>query len=367
MRWAMLVLSLLLVVGCGKTGRGARAGGKGEPPNAEAVRALVSGARQLEAGRIGPAKKLLRKAIERSPDMFEAHHNLGLAHRRMGELELAHKSLTTAHDLAPNAEAPIRALAEVSYALGQYEQASDLLGKLVKERPEDLDARVALASVLREQEAFDQALKQARAVLVRDPSRVDALLEVGRVYRARGQLDVAQLVFEKARALDDKDAAVHNELGLLALTRGDTQRAFVQFRAATAADSQFAAAHINEASVLLNAGDFSGAEREYRAALKADRASERARIGLGIALRGQNKHRAAAKQYQQVLDEHPGHTAALLNLAVLKADFTNDRKGAVPLLERFLELAPEGIPQRELAERYLEEIRMELAPAGAVP
>jgi len=114
----------------------------------------------------------------------------------------------------------------------------------------------------------------------------------------------------------------------------------------------------------LQAGDFGAAEKAYRAALRADPRSLDARLGLGVALRGAGKHRAAKKQYQRVLDEDASHGGALFNLAILKADFLDDRKGALPLLEQFIEQSPEGLPQRKLAQQYVEDIRMEFSQGG---
>jgi tetratricopeptide (TPR) repeat protein len=110
--------------------------------------------------------------------------------------------------------------------------------------------------------------------------------------------------------------------------------------------------------VLLKAGDFAAAESAYRAAIHADAEAVDAQIGLAIALRGQNKHKEALAVYERVLEAHPAHLAALYNLAVLRADFLDQRKQAVPLFERYLALAPAGAAQREQAQRYLEDIRM---------
>jgi len=187
---------------------------------------------------------------------------------------------------------------------------------------------------------------------------------VGRIYKARGDLDVAELVFQKVLALDGKLATAHNDLGLLALARGDTQRAFDEFDQAVAADASFNAARMNRASVLLRSGDYASAQEEYRKVLEVDPQLVDARVGLGICLRGLGKYPAAEAEYEKALGAQPNHPAALFNLALLRADFLNQKSAARELFERFLDVAAKDESQRQLAERYVAELSAPAAESG---
>jgi len=341
-----------------------------------AMRAFVDGAEQLARGTpksLARARELLTQAVEQNPKLWEAHYDLGLTYRRLGDLESAREHLGTAVEQAPRAIEPVWALAECELARGDRDRAASLLEKFVALEPTRVDARLALAAVQRERGRLDEALVVARAVLVKDPRETAALLEMGRIYRAREELDVAELVLEKARALlpaeDKKSAPVHNELGLLALARGDTQLAFTHFGKAENLDPRFTPAHVNQGSVLLRAGDYEAAERAYRAALagegkEIEPPSLDARVGLAIAQRGQGKYREARATYEKVLEAHPSHLPAVYDLAVLLADFMDQRKAALPLFERYLAGAPKTDSHRESAERYLQDIRMAM---GSTP
>jgi tetratricopeptide (TPR) repeat protein len=316
------------------------------------------------------AAALLNEALAIDSYLWEAHYNLGVIHRRRGELRKAQAELEAAHKGQPGAGAPLLALAETEEALGQPQQASDLLTEYLKLHEDALDVRVSLTALLREQGQYEAALEQARAVLVRDPKSSGALLEVGRIYRARGELDVAELVFGRALHLDEKSPRPHNELGLTALARGDTQLAFERFEEALKADKGFAPARLNRAAVLLRAGDYKAAEAEYRRVLAEEPSHEDARVGLAIALRGQSKHAEAASEYETVLSQSPNNAAALFDLAILRAEFLDRRADARELFERFLAVAGEG-DARNTAERYLREMPESAAakpadkPAGA--
>jgi tetratricopeptide (TPR) repeat protein len=319
--------------------------------------ALMTGGKTRDEQR---AQALLQESLTIDGMLWEARYNLGVLHRRRGELRTALAELQAAHAVQPAAGAPLLALAEVHYAMGELDAATRFLRDYVDAHADAFESRVALTALLREQGQYEAALEQARAVLVRDPRSIGALLEVGRIYRAQEELDVAQLVFERALRLYEQDPRPHNELGLTALARGDTQLAFQHFEHAREADAGFAPARLNRAAVLLRAGDYAAAADEYEKVLDKQQDDDDARVGLAVALRGQNKHAQAAQQYERVLAEAPNHAAALFDLALLRAEFMNDAARARPLFQRYIEVAADG-PARETAERYL----AQLAQQGA--
>jgi tetratricopeptide (TPR) repeat protein len=150
------------------------------------------------------------------------------------------------------------------------------------------------------------------------------------------------------------------------LARGDTQLAFERFEDALKVDKGFAPARLNRAAVLLRAGDYKAAEAEYRRVLNEESSHEDARVGLAIALRGQGKHAEAASEYEAVLSQSPNQSAALFDLAILRAEFLDRRAEARELFERFLAVAAEG-DARTTAERYMREIPESAAPKPETP
>ena len=334
----------------------------------EAARLYLDAVRQLSV-KGGEDKALagFEAALQKDPKLWEAQYNAGVLLRRRGELRAALPHLTAAHDLAPAEGEPLIALAELQHALGEREEASDLLAEYVQEHPEANAVRIALTAVLREQGEFDKALTRAREALVREPANVQALLEVGRIYRQRGDLDVAELVFEKVLALDPKSATAHNDLGLLALSRGDTQRAFDEFDRAGRHDERFTPARLNRASVLLRAGDYPAARAEYEKVLEVAPDNLDARVALGICLRGQGKQAEAEAEYQKALTAAPNHAAALFNLGVLRAEFQSRPGDALPLFERYLEVSASDDPQRKAGARYVSDLKAQAKQASQAP
>ena len=337
------------------------------PADPAAVREFVAGNRLLKRGGRGNlrrAQRRFQKAVQIDPNLWEAHYNLGVLQRRDGDLEAASQSFDAAIQIQPAATEPLSAAAEAAYEQGDLDTATERLRTLLTAAPDNLEARTALAVLHREREQWDDALEQAREVLIRDPSQVRALLEIGRVYRASEQFDVCQLVLQKALVLAGDEnmrlrAEILNEQGLLELSRGDTQAAFEAFEGAIAAQPGYKQAHMNMGSVLLHAGDYAGAAAQYEAVLRSSSDDVAARVALGAALRGQGEHRRALREYRAVLEASPDHPDALFNIAVLQAEFIDERQESRETFQRFLNAAPRRHPRRERAEQYLEEI-----PAG---
>jgi tetratricopeptide (TPR) repeat protein len=348
---------LLLLAACGGAATQLPPVSAARPADPRAARIYLEGVEAMGKPDGEPrAIAAFEQALAIDPKLWEAQYNLGVLHRRRGELRKALPHLQAAHELESSAGEPLIALAEAQHALGDKDEAAELLQQYVRAYPDANDVRIALVSVLRERGAYDEALERAREALVREPANVPALLEVGRIYKAKGDLDVAELVFQKVLALDAKHAAAHNDLGLLALTRGDTQRAFDEFDRAVASDPGFSAARMNRASVLLRSGDYASARDEYRKVLEVDGELVDARVGLGICLRGLGQHADAEKEYERALSDSPNHPAALFDLALLRADHLDQHAAARELFQRFLEVAAKDEPQRPMAERYVSEL-----------
>jgi cytochrome c-type biogenesis protein CcmH/NrfG len=112
-------------------------------------------------------------------------------------------------------------------------------------------------------------------------------------------------------------------------------------------------------TVLLRAGIYDRAEREFRAVQAIEPDDDAAILGLAAAVRGlgsrdnTGRYVEAEKLLKSLLDRKPHHVAAQLNLAVLYADFLNERDRAKPLFEAFLDDAPKNEPGRAVAEKWL--------------
>ena len=144
MRRALFVYVSLSLCACGGSQKAGTTAAKVEaPPNESAVRLFVTGAEQLEVGSpkaLVRAKELLQKALALDPRLWEAHYDLGLTERKLGDLDAARASLLKArlHDLACDQLA--RALGA---AFEPYVKADDSSVWLVRRLDVDIGLDVA--------------------------------------------------------------------------------------------------------------------------------------------------------------------------------------------------------------------------------
>jgi tetratricopeptide (TPR) repeat protein len=304
------------------------------------------------------AVSLLEKAVTTDEHLWEAHYNLGVLLAESGDLAKAQKHLKRAAELAPNAEDVAVALGEVQRRASEPKAAAKALSEFVKRYPNALVARTVLVGALRESGQIEEALAEAREVLVRRPKDANALAELSLTYLEQDEVDTAELLVQEALK-GEPNAVAERTAGLVALRRGDDALAFRHFARASSLDPKDTTARLNVGTVLLKAGVYKKAEQEFRAVLEVEPDAEQALLGLAAAVRGQGSRdntapfSEAERLLKQILESKPNHQAALFNLAVLYANFTGQPEKARPLLQRFLEAASSEHPAHADAEALL--------------
>lgn len=354
---AACLCALLLLSACGKSQQKVEAPTLA-PANPQALGKMVQGVQAAkDANGKDRAISLLEEAVKADAGLWEAHYNLGILLADKGDLGTAERHLTTAQQLAPNAEDVAVALSEVRRRRGDPQGAVDALQPFVKENPGASFAPVALIGALRESKKIDEAIAQAQQVLVRHSKDPRALAELALSYLDKGELDTAQLLGEEALKADTKSAIAERTAGLIKLSQGDDAVAFRHFARASELDPKDNTARLNVATVLLAAGIYDKAAEQFRLALEAEPDNSSAALGLAAARRAQGKREETApfqeaeKLIKGVLDREPQNLAATYNLAVLYGDFMKRPADAMPLYQRFLDQAPKTHPARAEAEK----------------
>jgi tetratricopeptide (TPR) repeat protein len=214
---------------------------------------------------------------------------------------------------------------------------------------------------LREAGDYDDAVTVLRDTVRLSGASSKIYTELGLIYTQQKRHELAQLVLQKAIELDAKDPGIYNALAILALRLGKAQEAFQLFDQAVLLDAGFFDARFNKASVLLDAGDYERAKTELVAIVKKRDDDYAALVALGVAQRGLKEHEAAKKTWDRVVKEAPKRSSAradaMFDLALLKAEFLNDREGGKADLDRYLQEAPTGHEKRKAAEEKRKELK----------
>ena len=372
--WISGLLAAAWLAGCGggsapkrPTAGGGPVAVKRDPIKPAAAREMEAGLRALRLGGAeapATAKARFQEAARLDDSLWEAWHNLGvLASRDLADEEAITdfgKALAQnpghVQSLLGRAEAH-RRMGRQKDARADYEAAMKALDD---DDPLRRDLAARLASLLRDQGQYDDAIEVLRGTLRVSGASARIYAELGQIYIGQKRLELAQLVLAKALELDAKDPGVYNALAVLALRQGKAQEAFERFDRAVSLDASYTDARINKAAVLLDAGDYTRAKQELSAALEKRPDDLAAQVSLGVALRGLKDYAQAKKVWERVVKSSGRrdsvHADALFNLALLKSDFLEDIPGAKADLDQYMQDAPTSHGKRQAAEEKRKEL-----------
>jgi Tetratricopeptide repeat len=133
------------------------------------------------------------------------------------------------------------------------------LDRQLAEKPDDLAAIYARASLLRESGRTEEAKRDYLALLARAPTHFGALNDFGTMLVATGYRDAARTVFEQAARHHPENSDGHVNLANLLLALGELAPAQTHFEAALELDPDHIHAHRGLANLLTETGDTAGA------------------------------------------------------------------------------------------------------------
>jgi hypothetical protein len=134
------------------------------------------------------------------------------------------------------------------------------LDRQLAEKPDDVAALYARASLLRETGRTEEAKRDYLALLVRAPTHFGALNDFGTMLLATGYRDAARTVFEQAVRHHPGNTSGHVNLANLLLALGELAQARQHFADALRRDPDHVHAHRGLANLLAETGDATGAQ-----------------------------------------------------------------------------------------------------------
>ncbi len=211
------------------------------------------------------ARKCFAKALGLKPDFAEAHLNLGVALKHLGEAKEAERSYRRALALAPE-------VAEVHYNLG---------------------------NLLVERGRTEEAIQAYRTALQRQPRHLRARNNLGRALAELGQSDEAEQTFRAALTLDPEFIEAHHNLGNVLKTLGQLEDAERSYEAAIRLDPSAVDSRLNLGTVLHRLERYEEAAQCYRELLRIEPGFAMAYFNLGNSLGSLDRWREAADCFRE--------------------------------------------------------------------
>jgi len=289
----------------------------------------------LQAGLYRDERTLYRATLERNPDAWLAHNNLGNlllptdpneamahfrtalrlkpdfweAHLSMGNalmpahLDQALAEYETAAKLAPESERTQTNLGNALLQAGRTAEAIGHLEKALRIQPDDAQALNDLGNAYTRLGRPSDAIAKYQAAIAADPNFAEAHNNLGRAWAQTGRMPDAIAEFENAIHLRPDYASAHSNLGnALSQMPGRMEDAIAEYWTALRIRPDAAAAHNNLGYALSRLpGKLPDAIAEYRKAVALDPNSADAHYNLGAALLQTPGHeREAAAEFAEV-------------------------------------------------------------------
>ena len=257
--------------------------------------------------------------------------------------------------LDPGAAVVFEELTDIYIQTGRLRDAISEAEDLLRQRPDNLEARKMLGRIYTRligdpqqgkinEANLKSAIEQYKKITDADAKDAEAWLTLGKLYRVSRDSVEAEKAFKKALDVDPSNDDALTQLALLYSDLGDTRRAIDSLKAATDKAP-------NERSLAALAGayeqmrDYKNAADVFKRALEIAPDNSRLKRGLAQNLLMSDDLDGSLKLYQELAAEEPKDPQLRLRISEIyrqKRDFTNARKS----LDRARSLDPQSLEVR---------------------
>jgi protein O-GlcNAc transferase len=222
----------------------------------------------LNQGRLNEAEKVLRRAVDRWPDLSgAAYHYADIARQRgeLGEAILRFKQMI--RDV-PGEHSGYVGLAAALADVGRLDEAEATLTGALERFPEEAALRYHYADISMRRRDWQEALIRWELMREKCPQHLGGLIGLGAALRELGRLDDAEeiLAVTMQQCPDDAGAAYH--YAEIAMRRRDWDEALKRWESMRETLPQHAGGHVGLGMVLIEIGRLDEAEEILAAAMR---------------------------------------------------------------------------------------------------
>ena len=186
-----------------------------------------------------------KKALTLKPNYSEAHYNLGVTLRELGETEEAIKSYENALNIKNAYPDAHYNLGNALLSLKQFDSAIKHFESTVFFNPKHAQAYNNLGLVFKQLGKDLEAGKNFDIALAIKPDYAEAANERGVIYQNNGDLENALKYFQKSLTINPSYAHACNNIGLVEIEMNKTESAIKSFKNAISIDPNYANAYYN--------------------------------------------------------------------------------------------------------------------------
>ncbi len=229
---------------------------------------LLGGLTWQQCGMYRDGRTLYETTLERNPESWVAHLNLGIILDEAGETEKSLVHLQRARELKPNFPETLNTLGNVLNRLGRSREALPWLEQAVKLQPRFAAAHNGRGAALMSLGRAEEGITAFRRAVELDPTWALPRLNLAWAMANHGRVTEAMVEFEQVRRLQPELAEAETKWGLAWVLHGQVDEALPHLKRAVALQPDDPEAHHNLARVLLRAGQRTAAIAQFETVLR---------------------------------------------------------------------------------------------------
>jgi tetratricopeptide (TPR) repeat protein len=258
---------------------------------------------------------VLNQIKSHSKDFDQAYLTVGDFYLRMGDGDSAIHEYKEGIVKDPKKKTTYqKRVIEVLMRQGKRAEAAEVNAQILKDVPDDNDARGLSATFLLDKGDIAGALQELQAVVTRAPDNPVSRYNLGRAHAARGEYEQARQQFAKAIELRPDYVLARLALAQLQVSRGDYDAALKTAAAVLNLDRGNINARLIESAALMGQKKFGDSRVMLDAMLKANPSSPDVLFQLGVVNLAENKFKDAEDAFRRAYQLNPANSRGLMGI-----------------------------------------------------
>lgn len=222
------------------------------------------GQQALAGGNLNAAESAFRAVLKVDPQSAAAHANLGVVFMRRKDWERALAELHKAQRLAPGMTGVVLNIGLVEYKRANYEAATAPFASVVRDQPDNLQARYLLGLCYSFLEQHGKAVQALEPLWPKMSDQFVYLYVLSSSAFRSGNKELDEKATRRLIEIGGDTPQFHLLMGKALLGHNDDQRALEELKKVEAVDPKFPFLHFNLGLTYEHLQDHAQAEAEYR-------------------------------------------------------------------------------------------------------
>jgi arylsulfatase A-like enzyme/tetratricopeptide (TPR) repeat protein len=223
----------------------------------------------------------------------------------------------------------------------QNQEAAAVLEKILKEDPENPQARLLLAGSYVELKRPEEAASLLRSLLEEDPNNVRALVCLANILQDEGKSDEVIVLCKKAVEVDERNSQALGLMGQAYMDMANFKEALPWLKKAVDIQPKLTQNQLNYVACLIGLKRYEEAEKSLNAILGEHPKFPLAHFHLGLLYEEQGKLQESYREYEKELEFYPDCFVARFNLGRLQLR-RGDKEGYMAQMREVVRTAPQN-------------------------